>query len=254
MNSLISGLDERLVALTLALAMLAAWGIGARMGHRLLSQGHAKPSKFDDATMALMGLLLAFAFGTSIARYDQRRNAVVTDSNAIGDFYSCASLLKEPTRTQLQSVLQQYTQLRFDLSRTTVSDADLQIALSRFDRMHQQMIVLVSQALAEGTPIATPLTATMNAVTSSQASRLAALRDRMPGSIVILLFASAVIATLLAGRDQGITDSYDIAGTLCFILLVSTAFYVTLDLNSPASGLIKASQEPIERLLSSMQK
>jgi len=47
-------------------------------------------------------------------------------------------------------------------------------------------------------------------------------------------------------------ESSEIVGTLCFILLVSVAIYVTLDLNRPDRGLIRVSQEPIERLLSSM--
>jgi len=59
---------------------------------------------------------------------------------------------------------------------------------------------------------------------------------------------------LLVGREQGNDDDYDVAGTLCFIFLVSIAVYVTLDLNRPERGLIRVSQEPIERLLSSMPK
>jgi hypothetical protein len=46
----------------------------------------------------------------------------------------------------------------------------------------------------------------------------------------------------------------DVAGTVCCILLVSIAVYVTLDLNRPESGLIRVPQEPIERLLSQMPK
>jgi hypothetical protein len=254
MDQIVAGLDERIVALTLAFAMLAAWQIGRWLGRRLLSKGHPKPSKFDDASLALMGLLLAFAFGTSITKYDQRRLAVVADSNAIGDFYTCATLLKEPTRTELQSVIQRYAQLRLDLSQGPISNADFESALSRFDQMHNQMVELVGQALTAGTPIAVSLTNTLNGVTSNQASRLAAVRDRLPTTIVILLFASALIATLLIGREQGSTDSYEVAGPLCFVLLVSIAVYVTLDLNTPGRGLIRASQEPIARLVGSMHK
>ena len=254
MDFAISGLDERVIAFSLAVVMLAAWKIGLWIGHGNLGEGRSKPSKFDDASMALMGLLLAFAFGTSIAKYDQRRVAVVTDSNAIGDFYTCASMLNEPTRTQLHSVLRQYTQLRLDVSRGSDSNPSIDIALSKFFEMHQQMVELVRQAVAGGTPISVSLVNTLNAVTSSQVSRLATLRDRLPTSIVILLFASAIVTTLLIGREQGNRDSNDVAGTLCFILLVSIAVYVTLDLNAPGRGLIRASQEPIERLLASMQK
>jgi len=55
----------------------------------------AAVSKFLDASLAVLGLLLAFTFSTALVKHDQRRLMVVADSNAIGDFYTCASLLKE---------------------------------------------------------------------------------------------------------------------------------------------------------------
>jgi hypothetical protein len=116
------------------------------------------------------------------------------------------------------------------------------------------MTELVGQALKDGTPIAVSLTNAINAVTSNQALRLAAFRERLPASIIALLFVSAIITTILIGRQQGFAESTEVAGTLCFILLVSMAVYVTMDLNRPERGLIRISQEPIERLLSSMAK
>jgi hypothetical protein len=118
--------------------MLAAWSIGRRMGERLHKSG-AKPSKFDDASMALLSLLLAFSFGVSIAKHDQRRLAVVADSNAIGDFYTCASLLKEPARMKLQGVIRQYVQVRLDLARSARRSSDLESALAKSNQLHTQM-------------------------------------------------------------------------------------------------------------------
>jgi hypothetical protein len=252
LDQIFAALDIRIVALALAAAMAAAWLIGRRMGGRLRGKDSVKPSKFDDASMALLGLLLAFSFGTSIAKHDQRQLAVVADSNAIGDLYTCASLLKEPTRTRLLAVIRQYAQLRLDLSRERPRVGALEEALARFDRMHDQMATLVGQALSDGTPIGGLLTSTFNEVTTNQVSRLAAYRDRLPASTVILLSACAIVTAMLIGREQGVEGSTDIAGTICFILLVSIAVYVTLDLNRPESGLIGVRQEPIERLLSSM--
>lgn len=250
----IAALDIRVVALILAIMMLAAWQVGKRMGKRLLHKEDTKPSKFDEASVALLGLLLAFTFGMSIAKHDNRRLAVVADSNAIGDFYTCASLLKEPARTQLQTVIRHYVQLRIDLARGNLRSSDLESAITRFDQLYAQMTEIVGRALSDGTPIAVSLTNTLNDVSSNQASRLAAYKDRLPTSIVILLFACAIVTALLIGREQGAAGSSDIAGTLCFILLVSITVYVTLDLNQPERGWIRVSQEPIERLLTSMNK
>jgi hypothetical protein len=124
----------------------------------------------------------------------------------------------------------------------------------KFTQLHVQMTEIVAQALNDGTPIAVSLTNTLNEVTSNQASRLAAYRDRLPISILFLLFACSIVTVLLIGREQGAANNSEIAGTLCFIFLVSLAVYVTLDLNQPESGCIRVSQEPLERLLSSISK
>ena len=109
-------LDIRIIVLILVVALLTARSVGKGLGERLLHEGGRKPSKFDDASMRLLSLLLAFTFGMSIQRHDQRRLAVVADANAIGDFYTCASILKEPLRTKLQDVIRQYAQLRLQTS------------------------------------------------------------------------------------------------------------------------------------------
>jgi hypothetical protein len=248
LDQMVGALDIHIVALALGVAMLAAWQIGRRMGTRLRGMGGVRPSKFNDASIGLLGLLLAFSFGTSIAKHDQRQVAIVAEANAISDFYSCASLLKDPSRTKLQTVIQQYAQLRLDLARGRARDPEE--ALAEFGRMHDEMTTLVGQAVTDGTPIAMLLASTLNSVTSNQASRLAAYRDRLPTSIVFLLYTCAIVTALLIGREQGVEGSTDVAGSVCFILLVSIAVYVTLDLNRPESGRIRVSQEPIEQLLS----
>jgi hypothetical protein len=255
MDLIVAQMNAWNVSLALALGMLAAWKVGIRMGDRLRRKGGGKePSKFDDASMALLGLLLAFTFGISITKHDQRRLAVVADSNAIGDFYTCATLLKDPVRTKLQAVIREYIELRLRLARKTIDDSELESALLRFQQMHSQMTELVGQALSDGTPIAVSLTNTLNEVTSNHAARLAAIRDRLPASIVVLLLLSSIVTTILISREQGFSASIEIAGILCFILLVCSAIYVTLDLNQPERGIIVVSQEPLERLLSSMPK
>jgi hypothetical protein len=255
MDQVIAQMAAWNVSLALALAMGLAWRGGIWLGNRMRGlQNGREPSKFDDASLALLGLLLAFTFGISISKHDQRRLAVVADSNAIGDFYTCANLLKDPAKTQLQSLIRQYAELRVRLAQSRIDDAQLDVALVEFQHMQDQMTQLVAQALLDGTPIAVSLTNALNAVTSNHAARLAAIRDRLPVSIVGLLFISSIITTMLIGREQGYSKSAEVVGTLCFILLVCSAVYVTLDLNQPDRGLVLVSQEPLERLLLSMPK
>lgn len=253
-----SDIDAWAVATMVAAAMVAGWLAGRWQGRRLrvelVPQGKIAVSKFVDASLAVLGLLLAFTFSMALAKHEQRRLMVVADSNAIGDFYACASLLKEPVRTKLRTVIHDYTALRVDVAKRISDPAVFERALNQFDQMHNQMVELVSQALADGTPIAVSLTDTLNGVTSNHSSRLAAVKDRVPTNIVVLLLLSAVISAMLVGREQGANDEADLAGTICFIILISFAIYVTLDLNQPDRGFITVSQEPIKRLLSTMSK
>ncbi len=258
MGSIFADTDAWAIAATVAFGMVAGWLLGRRRGRRLRieleRQGKTAVSKFVDASLAVLGLLLAFTFSTALAKHDQRRVMVVTDSNAIGDFYTCASLLKEPERTKLRRVIRDYTSLRVDLAKRADDAQALDRGLYQLEQMHGQMVEIVSEALADGTPIAVSLTNTLNASISSHAARLAAVKDRLPTSIVLLLLLSAVISAMLVGREQGAADEADIAGTVCFIVLISFAIFVTLDLNQPGRGLITVDQEPIQRLLSTMSQ
>jgi hypothetical protein len=233
-------------------AMISAWVAGWRVGRTQRAGGGEPPyTKLDDVGFALFGLLLAFTFSIALNKFDHRRARLVADTSAIGDFYTCASLLPEPTRTKLQDVVRDYTALRLQVA-SKGWNADLEGYLKRFAAMHTQMTALVGEALGAGTPIAVPLTNTLNELTSSHGERLAAVRDMLPGSILLLLISTAVLSSGLVGRQQGLAPRASILGTASFIAIVTLTIYVTLDLNHPARGLIQISQEPMQRLLDSM--
>jgi hypothetical protein len=255
MQQIFSNFDCALLTSILGGGMIVAWRLGLWIGRKdREAGGQAHISKFDDASLALLGLLLAFSFATSFSKYDQRRLMVVADSNSIGDFYNSASLLNEPVRGKLRNLIREYVELRIQIARNPGDRVRFEQTLQRFEQMHVQMVELVEQGLRDDTPIAVPLTNTLNALTSNFAARLAAFNDRLPDGVVVLLFASAILSTMLIGRQQGVLDTLEFAGTLTFILLVCLTVYVTLDLNQPQRGFIRASQEPIERLLLPMKQ
>ena len=80
------------------------------------------------------------------------------------------------------------------------------------------------------------------------------MRDRLPESIVLLLLLAAIVSVAEVGRHQGTIGEYRHGATIGFIVLVAMVVWVTLDLNQPNRGFITVSQEPLQRLLSSMEK
>jgi len=254
MSGIFGDLDPLATAVALAAAMVAAWRIGLWRGRALTETGvEGSAGKFEDASMALLGLLLAFTFSLALSKHERRREALVADSNAIGDFYTCASLLPDPIRTTLQDVVRDYATSRLAAARLRPPILTEQV-LKGFTDMQGRMTELVRDAVREGTPIAVPLTNTLNGLTSAHAERLSAVRDQLPWSVVLLLFLAAAVTTFLIGRQQASAKTTAGAGTLSFVLLVTLVVYLTLDLDHPSRGLISVSQEPLERLIATMAK
>jgi hypothetical protein len=57
-----------------------------------------------------------------------------------------------------------------------------------------------------------------------------AARDRLPSSIVMLLFLGAVVSMALLGKQQGVSSEWHLGTTIGFALLVCMVVWVTLDL------------------------
>jgi hypothetical protein len=57
--------------------------------------------------------------------------------------------------------------------------------------------------------------------------RMVADFDAWLVAMTVALMLSSVLSAMLVGREQGVADKSDIAGTVCFIILVSFAVYVT---------------------------
>src|SRR4051794_20792057 len=187
--------DAWIAVLLFAGGMIAFWLVGLRLGRRMPQDAANDPeSRVADAALALLGLLLAFTFAMSLGRHERRRDRVVDESNAIGDFYTCATLLGEPQRTALQDVTRDYARNELDHIRRYIPELEeQQQAIERSHQAQAQMTDLVGQALRNGTPIAVSLTNTLNGVTSAHASRLAAYEDRLPWNTQLLLLVSAIV-------------------------------------------------------------
>jgi hypothetical protein len=254
-NNIVEDLDAWLIALIFAGAMFGCWACGRRWGRRFSGETGEDPgTKFIDASMALLGLLLAFTFAIALGKYDQRRLAVVAESNAIGYFYTCASLLKGTYRSELQDVIRDYAKDQLDIPHETLAGADEKEATTRTLKRFARMTKIVDEAIAAGTPIAVPLTNTLNNVTSSNAFRLAMYQEGLRWSIVLLLFLAAVAPAFLIGEKQGATQKAHLSGSISFIVIVALVVYVILDLNQPHRGMIRVSQDPLERVIQSMGK
>jgi hypothetical protein len=255
MDAVFAQIGSWLVAVALAGMMLLGWAFGWWIGHRNPADPDEKSvGRFVDGSTALLGLLLGFTFAMALGKHDQRRLLIISDSNSIADFFTCASLLKDPPRAPLQDAIRQYVDIRVNLFRVRTDRATIDKAIADMEKLQQRMTSLTGEAVDSGTPIAMPLVNTLNNLTSSHSSLLAAMRDRLPFAVLVLLFVAAIVSTILVGRHHGARHKPHVAGTICYVLLVSLSVCVILDLNQPARGFVTLSYEPLDRLAASIKK
>ena len=79
----------------------------------------------------------------------------------------------------------------------------------------------------------------------NQAKRLAILRNRVPNTVMLALFAVATIAGAFAGYASGLDERRARMPVFVMGLLVSAVIMLIVDLDRPGAGFIDVSQQPM---------
>ena len=64
------------------------------------------------ATLGLLAFMLAFTFGMAASRFEERRQAVLSETNAINTTYLRAALLPDPMSGDTRNLLREYVDVR----------------------------------------------------------------------------------------------------------------------------------------------
>jgi hypothetical protein len=206
------------------------------------------------ALLGLVGLVLAFGLALAVGRYDSRRVAVVDDANAIGTTYLRAQTLPEPFRTRSLRRLVRYADVSIRLSAAIPASAKSRKAVSDGQTLQRELWSLATRALAAEPVASAPrlYVETLNDMIDMQATRVAALNNRVPGAVlaVEVTFAAVALGLLafyLAILGRGVLPVLVAAGLIALLLLV------TMDLDRPTRGLIRVPATPLTSLRASME-
>ncbi|UJR82235.1 hypothetical protein [Sandaracinus amylolyticus] len=102
-----------IVVLLIAAEASFAWG--RRRADRVDAAQRSELGAMQAATLALLGLLLAFATSMAEERFSGRRALILAESNAIGTAYLRSKWLPEPHASELAALFRQYVRARIEL-------------------------------------------------------------------------------------------------------------------------------------------
>jgi hypothetical protein len=203
------------------------------------------------AILTLLGLIIGFTFSMALGRYDQRKNLEEEEANAIGTEHLRADLLPAAQAEKVRSLLLSYVDQRV-LFYTTRDEQQLErIAVVTAKLQADLWSVMKEYASAQPTPVVALVVSGMNDVLNSQGYTQAAWSNRILLSALALMVTIAVCATVLVSAGARSAKAHSRLPPV-LPLVVSIAFLLIADIDSPRRGMIRVIPQNLESLSRSL--
>jgi hypothetical protein len=243
------GVSTWVLVLLLVGVMAVATAAGLLIGRRMATHGEHVREPFgvlQAALIGFMGLILAFGLSLALGRYEDRRAAVVDESNAIGTTYLRAQTLAEPVRSDSLDLLRRYTDTSIALSLAVPGSSAFDRAVAVSAGYERRLWSLAGQVLDEAPADTAPrlYVETLNEMFDAQSSRVYGLTNRVPTAVLILEVLGAAIAVAALSLHLA-TLGRGLLTVLTVSLLVAILLVVTFDLDRPTRGLIDVPSTPL---------
>ena len=211
------------------------------------SELRALTGSIHGSLLGLLALLLGFTFSMSMQRYDNRSQALIDEVNAIGTMSLRSELLAPNTAKSMQTLLNDYTQLRIEASDVALTDSTARRDyIKRTEQMQKLMWDELSAAIQTGEMqpvIAGLLVNALNDVIETQGKRNGLLYLHVPEVVFLLLFLVFVITGGIIGYSGGLSGHRMIAPTLIVSILILLVVFIIIDLDRPRRGMIQISND-----------
>lgn len=203
------------------------------------------------ASLTLLGLIIGFTFSMAMTRYDLRKNYEEAEANAIGTEYVRADLLPAADAKKVRSLLRAYTEQRvlfYKANRNELQEVNAKTA----QLQNELWNALQTPAEEKPTPITALAVAGMNDVLNSQGYTQAAWWNRIPEAAWILMVTIAICCNSLIGYWAHPAKPKTFR-FLIFSVIVSIAFLLIADIESPRGGLIRVAPQNLQTVYDSLQ-
>jgi hypothetical protein len=242
--------------LVLSFSFVVLW-LSARIGaafrkRQLLEEDmHHDLDVIVAATLTLLGLIIGFSFSMATSRYDQRKNCEEAEANAIGTEYVRADLLPAADAAKVRALLTGYLDQRVLFYETRDGDGLRQINDATAKLQTDLWSAVEGPAAVQPTPLIGLVVSGMNDVLNSQGYTQAAWWNRIPIAAWALMAAIAICANLIFGYGARRAKAGAIQ-VLVLPLVLSIAFFLIADIDSPRRGVIRVSPQNLISLARSL--
>jgi hypothetical protein len=246
------------VALFLVVAIIGTGVVGVRGGRSLRSRltQYKEPIGVVQTTLlGFVGLLLAFGLSMGVGRFDERREAIVDEANAIGTAYLRSSALPPDLAQRSADLLRRYVVERDQLSDLVPNTGRFDASRARAKALTTELWTVALEAL-DRDPLGTAArlyTESVNEVIDMETERVDTLLNRIPAPVLTVQIFGSVAAVAVFGLFIGLLGRSH-ATVLTASVVIVLILMVIVDLDRPVRGIIDTPDGALSALRVAMQQ
>lgn len=209
----------------------------------------------QNATLALLGLMIAFTYGFTVSHYETRKRDVIDEANALGTAFLRAGLEKDRGGVELQMALLEYARTRVVTPERSATAETDRAMLDRTLAAQSKIWPATERVMHAGpvSPMEVALMSAVNEVIDMHTERVTAGFDSLPQVVFWTLFFIAAVAVMIGGYTAGLSGVMCRYRMFAFILVLAATIHLIVDFDRSMRGFISISQKPMISTISDME-
>ncbi len=197
--------------------------------------------------LGLLALMIGFTFAMALTRFDERRAALLDEANSIGTAALRARLLPAPHDAESLKLLRDYVQIRLELTSHVPTAAEMHAAIVRSNEIQEALWSDVKLVMAKDNAVVPTglFVQALNEMFDNQERRLTALRNRVPNTVILVLYGISVVVVGFSGYSSGAAERRWRLPVYIMSVLIAAVILLIQDLDRPDAGIISVSQQPM---------
>lgn len=254
-HSILYQTSSWIVAVVLLIAMVIFHWIGFATRTAEIKKHETQSNEgigsITGSLLGLVALLLAFTFGMSSTRYDNRRAVIIEEANAIGTAVLRADMYPDSIKKLLRTDFKDYLEARIAYFDAGTDITKINLALKNTETISSKIWtrVMVESQKPENIGRSYQMIPALNAMIDIVTTGDAVKNATVPNSVFWLLFLIILFASFTVGYSNIDKQKNHILAFAFSVTIVLTVFLI-LDLDKPRRGIINtnSAQEKIIEL------
>jgi len=232
------------VAVALFVGMLGLQEYGFRRGRaRALlypESGRHGLGSVEAAVYGLLGLLIAFSFSGAGTRFENRRDQIIAEANALSTAYLRLDVLPAERQASLREKFRSYVDARLSIYRKLPDIDAAEAELARANALQGEVWKeAVAASLAGNQTAVLSLLPALNEAFDVATTRTAAAYWHPPMALFGVLMVVALLSSYLVGDGMSESPTASRLHMVTYAAVLAIVIYVIIDLEFPRFGLIR---------------